>query len=79
MKALQADAQTAMEDLGKNFDKAVTKIAQETKTDLIFEKESGRIVYANPELDLTKKVKVSMNADFKATQVAAAKKDKATA
>lgn len=79
MKDLQADAQTAMENLGKNFDKAVTQVAQATKADLIFEKESGRIVFAADHLNITNSVKTAMNNDYKATQVASAKKDKATA
>jgi Skp family chaperone for outer membrane proteins len=76
---LQEIAQGEMEKLGKDFDQAVQQIAQESNIDMMFEKESGRIVYANPKFDMTKHVKVSMNNNYKATQTAAAKKDKATA
>jgi Skp family chaperone for outer membrane proteins len=75
MQDLQLDAQAEMEKLGKNFDTAIQKIAKETKVDLVFEKESGRIVFAADHLSLTDSVKVAMNADYKATQVASAKKD----
>jgi len=77
MQDLQLEAQNEMEKLGKEFDKAVQKIAKETKADLIFEKESGRIVFAADHLNVTDSIKVAMNTEHKATQVASVKKDAA--
>lgn len=79
MQQLQADAQVEMEKLSKEFDKAVQKVAKDTKADLILEKETGRIVFANEKLNITDSVKVAMNDAHKTTQVASAKKDKVTA
>jgi Skp family chaperone for outer membrane proteins len=76
---LQDIAQGEMEKLGKDFDGAVREVAQKTKSDLVFEKESGRIVYAAEHLNLTDSVKVAMNNNFKATQTASVKKTTAGA
>lgn len=78
MQELQLDAQSEMERLGQQFDAAVQKVAQEKKADLVFERESGRIVFAAPELMMTDDIKTAMNAEYK-TQLASAKKNKVTA
>lgn len=79
MQELQLAAQTEMEKLGAEFDKAVQKVAKELNLDILFEKESGRIVFAAEGLNVTESVKVAMNSQHKATQVASAAKASAKA
>lgn len=79
MQDLQLDAQREMENLGKHFDTAVQQVAKSTHADLVFEKESGRIVFAADHLNITDSVKVAMNTEHKATKLASAKKDQAKA
>lgn len=74
MQELQLAAQKEMEDLGQEFDKAVQKIAKDMNLDILFEKESGRIVFASDAVNVTESVKVAMNAQHKTTQVASAAK-----
>lgn len=73
MQELQLAAQKEMEDLGIEFDKAVQRIAKELNLDILFEKESGRIVFASEAVNVTESIKVAMNSQYKTTQVAAAK------
>ncbi len=79
MQDLQLAAQTEMEKLGQEFDEAVRLVAKESKVDLMFEKESGRIIFAADNLNVTESVKVAMNTGHKATQVASAAKAPAKA
>lgn len=79
MQELQLAAQTEMEKLGQEFDKAVQQVAKQSKADLIFEKESGRIIFAAEGLNITESVKVAMNAEHKTTQLASAAKAPAKA
>jgi Skp family chaperone for outer membrane proteins len=79
MQELQLSAQSEMEKLGAEFDKAVQRVAKEGNFDAIYELESGRPVFVADHLKKTDLVKTAMNSDFKATQVASAKKDAAPA
>jgi Skp family chaperone for outer membrane proteins len=79
MQELQVAAQKEMEDLGVQFDEAVRKTAKELNLDILFEKESGRIVFASEAVNVTESVKVAMNAQHKTTQVASAAKAPAKA
>jgi|GEM_PF-2103864 Skp family chaperone for outer membrane proteins len=80
MQELQLAAQKEMEELGIEFDKAVQMIAKELKLDILFEKESGRIVFASEAVNVTESVKLAMNAQYKQpTQVASATKAPAKA
>jgi len=72
---LQVFAQGIMEEFSANVQKNLEVAAKEANASIVFD-ETGRMVYIAPEFikknDLTDKVKIAMNTDHKATQVAKA-------
>ncbi len=62
-----------LQAVGTEFTKVVTKEAKKQDLSLVIEKKSGQIIYASDDLSITDSIKVAMNNEFKATQLAEAK------
>jgi outer membrane protein len=61
---LKIDMQKKTENLARNVDQAVIKVAQTESVDVIVDKMTGRAIYVNERLDFTAQVKNEMNKQY---------------
>jgi outer membrane protein len=62
--------QQKTEQLGRQVDKAVAKVAQEDKLDAVIDRMSGRVIYASAKGDYTAKITQAINKEYSSTAVA---------
>ena len=61
---LKIDMQKKTENLARNVDKAVIKVAKEEKLDAVVDKVTGRVIYVDEKFDFTAQVKNEMNKQY---------------
>lgn len=61
---LKIDMQKKTENLARNVDKAVIKVAKQEKLDAVVDKVTGRVIYVDDKFDFTAQVKSEMNKQY---------------
>ncbi len=61
---LKIDMQKKTENLARNVDQAVIKVAKEENLDAVVDKVTGRVIYVDEKFDFTAQVKNEMNKQY---------------